>query len=980
MDCDYTRLTPAERQRRLHQRLCLYCALIDSGAEGNFMKESLVQELQLRMEPLPHQLSARALDGSPIGCAPITHQTSPVILQTSFLHKERLSFFVLPVTDYAIVLGLPWLEKHDPIISWSSKEIVCWSPYCLENCVTSCPLALGSTSVESPDNLSSFHVPHEYSDLALVFSKKNATKLPPHRPYGCAIDLIEGATLPKARIYPLTREEEKAMDDYITEALAQGFIRPSKSPVGSGFFFVKKKDGGLRPCIDYRGLNDITVKFAYPLPLIPTALEQFRGASFFTKLDLRSAYNLVRVREGDEWKTSFSTTKGHYEYLVMSYGLANAPSVFQCFMNDVFRDMIGQFVVVFIDDILVYSPDLNTHIRHVRLVLQRLLEYELFVKGEKCEFHLQRVEFLGYVISSSGVVMNDDKVNAVSNWPTPTTVKELQRFLGFANFYRRFIRNFSAIAAPMTALLKNSPKTLTWSNQAQASFDTLKTAFVSAPILVHPDPESPFTVEVDASETGVGAVLSQRRGDPAKLHPIAFYSHKLSSAERNYGIGDRELLAVKLALEEWRHWLEGALHPFVVLTDHKNLEYLRTAKRLNSRQARWSLFFSRFNFSITFRPGSRNTKADALSRMYATEPSPVTSSPERILPDSVAVAVIQWEFDEQICRANTQLLPQEGIPPGKLYVPPEFRERLITWAHSSLSSGHPGENRTLQLIAARYWWDTMRQDIHFFVSSCSTCAKCKTPKTLLAGKLMPLATPERPWSHIAVDYVTDLPPSNGYTTILTIVDRFSRGVKFVPFATIPTAFQTAQAIYEVVFRHFGIPEDILSDRGPQFTSRVWRAFFEHLGVTVSLTSGFHPTSNGMCERVNQEIGKFLRLYCHKNPSDWSQYLVWAEIAQNSLINATTGLTPFQCFPGFQPPLAPWTAVSSEVPAVDDWMRRSEQVWEQTHQHVATLLARYKQQADKHRGNTPVYNPGDRVWLSTRDFRFQAPSRCHRSLE
>uniref|UniRef100_A0A3B4CC50 Gypsy retrotransposon integrase-like protein 1 n=1 Tax=Pygocentrus nattereri TaxID=42514 RepID=A0A3B4CC50_PYGNA len=918
MSCDRTRLTPEERQRRFLNHLCLYCggsghvkascelrpplssasswgqrvgftpranavsvptkgllsralvldmlityqtlslpvpALIDSGAEGNFICADLIQRLGVPTEELRTPLRALALDGKPLGCVPITLQTLPVTLQASALHSEEISFFVLPSTDFPLVLGFPWLERHDPVISWHSRELVSWSPYCFENCLFPGHITLSSTTIESPDSLNPVVIPPEYSDFLEVFSPVKATKLPPHRPYDCAIDLVEGAVLPKSRVYPLTLEEEKAMDVYVTEALAQGYIRPSKSPVGSGFFFIKKKDGGLRPCIDYRGLNDITKKYAYPLPLIPVALEQLRGASYFTKLDLRSAYNLVRIREGDEWKTAFTTTRGHYEYLVMSYGLSNAPSVFQAFMNDVFREFLNKFVIVFIDDILIFSPDFSSHVNHVRQVLLRLQENNLY-----------RVSFLGYVISSSGVLMSDDKVSAVTNWPKPGSVKELQRFLGFANFYRRFIRNFSSTAAPLTALLKGSPKKLSWSDSAQGAFDALKLAFSTAPILKHPDPEKPFVVEVDASNTGVGAVLSQRSGIPLKLHPVAFFSRKLSPAERNYGIGDRELLAVKLALEEWRHWLEGAAHPFTVLTDHKNLEYLKSAKRINSRQARWSLFFSRFDFSISFRPGQRNTKADALSRIFAVEEEEESSDPERILPPTVQIAVIQWEFDEQIQQVNAHRTPPEGTPPGKLFVPPQFRNRLITWAHSSLTSGHPGETRTLQLLSARYWWDSLRSDVHSFVSSCPVCAQCKIPRTLPAGKLVPLPVPERPWSHIAIDFVTDLPPSNGFTSILTVVDGFSRGVKFIPFPSLPSALQTAQALFEHVFR------------------------------------------------------------------------------------------------------------SSGIPAVDDWMRRSEGVWEDTHRRISDILQRYKAQADRHRGDTPVYCPGDRVWLSTRDFRFEGACR------
>ncbi|KAI4899205.1 hypothetical protein NFI96_030736 [Prochilodus magdalenae] len=272
-------------------------------------------------------------------------------------------------------------------------------------------------------------------------------------------------------------------------------------------------------------------------------------------------------------------------------------------------------------------------------------------------------------------------------------------------------------------------------------------------------------------------------------------------------------------------------------------------------------------------------------------------------------------------------------PPDLLFVPVAFRDRLITWAPTSLTSGLPGETRTYRLLSGKCWWDSMTADIHCFVSSCTVCSVCKTPRSLPAGKLMPLSVPSRPWSHIAVDFVTDLPNSQGHTTILTVVDCFSRGERFIPFTSLPTAFQTAKAVFHHVFRLFGIPEAIVSDQGTQFTSQVWSAFMERLGISVCLTSGYHPQSNGQCERVNQELSKFLRVYCHDNQTDWLTYLPWAEIAQNSRISSTTAMTPFQCILGYQHPLMPWTASQSSVPSVEHWMRRSEEVWEQT--RVAT---------------------------------------------
>ncbi|KAK3574255.1 hypothetical protein QTP86_004408 [Hemibagrus guttatus] len=311
---------------------------------------------------------------------------------------------------------------------------------------------------------------------------------------------------------------------------------------------------------------------------------------------------------------AFHTTHGHYEYCVMPFGLTNTPAVFQALINGVFRDLLGRGVIAYIDDILVYSTSMEDHVHQVREVLARLQQFHLFVKLEKCEFSRTTVTFLGYVISPQGVEMDTNKVRAVSEWPAPATIKELQRFLGFANFYRRFIQSYSSVAAPLTSLLRGKPKKLSWTDQARAAFQRLKDCFTMAPILCHPDPDRPFMVEVDASSSGLGAVLSQRHGDPGKVHPCAFYSRKLTTTEVNYVVGNRELLAIKAALEEWRHWLEGARHPFQVLTDHRNLEYLHGAKRLNPRQARWALFFTRFQFTVSYRPGSKNGKVDALSR------------------------------------------------------------------------------------------------------------------------------------------------------------------------------------------------------------------------------------------------------------------------------------------------------------------------------------------------------------------------------
>ncbi|CAJ0967229.1 unnamed protein product [Ranitomeya imitator] len=429
-----------------------------------------------------------------------------------------------------------------------------------------------------------------------VFEDPKSGALPPHRDCDCAINLIPGSKFPKGRLFNLSVPEHAAMRRYVKESLEKGHIRPSSSPLGAGFFFVAKKDGSLRPCIDYRLLNKITVKFQYPLPLLSDLFARIKGASWFTKIDLRGAYNLVRIKQGDEWKTAFNTPEGHFEYLVMPFGLSNTPSVFQSFMHDIFREYLDRFMIVYLDDILVFSDDWESHVKQ----------------------------------------MDPVKVQAIYDWTQPTSVKSLQKFLGFANFYRRFIANFSSIAKPLTDLTKKGADVVNWSSAAVEAFQELKRRFASAPVLCQRDVSLHFQVEVDASEIGAGAVLSQRSSDGSVMKPCAFFSRKFSPAERNYDVGNRELLAMKWAFEEWRHWLEGAKHRVVVLTDHKNLTYLESAKRLNPRQARWSLFFSRFDFLVSYLPGSKNVKADALSRSFVPD-SPGVPEPAGILKEGHVV-------------------------------------------------------------------------------------------------------------------------------------------------------------------------------------------------------------------------------------------------------------------------------------------------------------------------------------------------------
>ncbi|GJT65769.1 putative reverse transcriptase domain-containing protein [Tanacetum coccineum] len=622
---------------------------------------------------------------------------------------------------------------------------------------------------------------HEYRDCPLRFDDKirSANLLPlemsdfniifgllPEREVEFTIELIPGAQPISKAPYIMAPVELKELKDQLQELLERGFIRPSVSPWGAPVLFVKKKDGSMRLCIDYRELNRITVRNKYPLPRIDDLFDQLQGAKFFLKIDLRSGYHQLCVKEQDVSKTAFRTRYGHYEFLVMPLGLTNAPAVFMDLMNRVFHEYLDKFVIVFIDDILVYSKTREDHEEHLHIVLEILRQKKLYAKFSKCDFWLGQVAFLGHIVSADGISMDPAKVEAITKWPRSTTVTEVRSFLGLAGYYRIFVEGFSLLALPLTKLMRRGEK-FVWNEERENSFEELKRRLVSSPILTLPSGTSGYQIYSDASKKGIGCVLMQH----GKV--IAYASRQLKPYEKNYPTHDLELAAVVFALKIWRHYLYGKTYD--IFTDHKSLKYTFTQKELNMRQRRWLELFKDYDANIQYHPGKANVVADALSRKNSGTMACLKIQPE-IIKDLELMEVELVVHGSEGYIASLKIEPNlilrikeaqkedgelwsvvQNMKTGKqeefrvdehgviwydnrLCVPDDssLREAILTKAHRSPFSIHPDSTKMYRDLKQNFWWNGMKQEVARFVVKCLTCQQVKIEHQRASGLLQPL--------------------------------------------------------------------------------------------------------------------------------------------------------------------------------------------------------------------------------------------------
>jgi transposase InsO family protein len=791
-------------------------------------------------------------------------------------------------------------------------------------------------------------------------------------------------------------DETKSLKATLEDLLERKLIRESKAPGASPVFFVRKEGQNKTLVQDYRNLNAITIKNAYPLPLIPDLIDKLHGARYFTKFDVHWGYNNIRIQKGDEWKAAFKTPFGLFKPLVMFFGLCNSPATFQSFMNMVFKELIDSgHVIVYMDDILIFTDTLEELRLLTHQVLQVIEKYDLFLKPEKCFFAQTTIEYLGLVITDSRVSMDPAKVTGITLWPQPRTLKQLQAFLGFCNFYCRFILSYSQVARPLFNLTKKDVPFL-WTPEADAAFQSLKAAFISAPVLALPDHSKPFWLIVDASNYAIRAILEQP-DELNRWHPLTYLSKSLDPTQRNWVIHDKELWSIIWPLVELRHYFEGAAHPIEIWTDHNNLTYFMTKQKLTRRQAHWALMLSHYDLQIIHKPGAYN-RADPLSRrtdhkegiehdngdrvlldtkilaINALRPGNITSIPTDIKTQirecqnhdpevSTALATILANGPKSITKGLEDWNLEDGLilRQGRIYVPqsPELQKHITQTYHESPATGHPGHWKTYELLTREYWWPGMSTFVKDFVDGCAQCQTTKTlPKTTVP--LQPNNIPANVWQIVTMDFIMDLPQSKGYDSLLVTVDRFSKAVILSPCNKTVTTLETTELFLNNVWRRVGLPRQIISDQGPQFAAKITQELWKKLDIKSSLSTAFHPQTDGETERVNQEIEQYLQIFCNYQQDNWADLLPFAEFAHNIRSHSATKRSPFEVWYGYQPEFIPPLHFATTLPALEERLQTLEQLRQEVAASLkvaADIMRQSRPDAPTHR-----FKEGDLVFL------------------
>ena len=769
---------------------------------------------------------------------------------------------ILELGAYDAILGINWLKQFGKMtIDWQEKyisfqymgkeitlqgvvapqkeELSILTAEQLQKWLTGnevWAMAVIDPSTPSADQHTTYIAP----DLQSVLDQfqdvfEDQKDLPPQRALDHAVTLENGAQPVNTRPYRYSPLQKDEIERQVQEMLSAGVIIESMSPFASPVLLVKKKDGSWRFCIDYRRLNSLTIKNKFPLPIVDELLDELAGTKFFSKLDLRAGYHQIRMRPEDEAKTAFKTHHGHFQFRVMPFGLTNAPATFQCIMNAVFAPFLRKFVIVFLDDILVYSKSWEDHLQHLTLVLEKLREAKFYAKLSKCSFGQTSIQYLGHIISDHGVATDPEKTAVMAKWPLPTNVTELRSVLGFTGYYRKFVHNYGLITKPLTQLL--TKKGFAWTPEATAAFTTLKSAMMSTPVLALPDFSVPFTVETDACDTGVGAVLMQRG------HPIAYMSKALGILNRKLSIYEKEFLALIMAIDKWRQYLQRG--KFTILTDHKSLCNL-TDQQLNSElQKKAMVKLADLQFEIKYRKGADNCAADSLSRVgHLLEMQAITTCQpiwlQEVLnsyaTDATASALLQ-ELAIHSPNEKGYALEKGLITyKGRLWIGSNLalQTKLIASLHDSAIGGHSGIQATYQRLKQLYYWPGLKTAVENYVHQCVICQQAKHTHHKPAGLLQPLPPPKGAWQEITMDFIEGLPLSENANSILVVVDRLTKYAHLLALKHPYSAASVSKIFVDNIVKLHGVPLAIISDRDKFLLAISGRICLLHWGLNCTI--------------------------------------------------------------------------------------------------------------------------------------------------
>ena len=951
--------------------------LIDSGASTNFINNNLLKSLPPELLPQPNsphikiQLANKSLiNGVLVPSLPLRVKD----------FSKHIDFIAAPI-GYDIILGKTWLSSENPDIDWSTnslsfrcgtKEIWhCRSAQ--QHYVNSITLSLtAATKLIKQPNVKAWICHLKDEDLQEAVDKlidtkfKNITdqneadkeilsKLPigvqklvdkfpkpfmeytgigPVRPNDHCIEVDPHETPPFRPIYPMSEDELQTLKKELTALLNSGRIRPSVSPFGAPVFFVYTEDK-MRLVVDFRALNRITRRNSAALPNIQEILDQLSGAKYFTKLDLASGFHQIRVKEEDVPKTAFRTKYGHFEWVVMPFGLCNAPSTFQSTMNDIFRDYIDVFLTVYIDDILIFSHTYDEHLIHIEKVLQRLDDHNLHVRLHKCAFLLTELSYLGFSISHNNIKVLESRISTLKSFPLPPTVTLLRSFIGLANTVHRFVPNHAALLGPLSDLLKGAPgkkgsqAAVQWTPELEKKFYVVRDAIASPETLGVFKPGQVVHLFTDWSENAIGSFIGQV--DNGVIRPISYYSRKCNKSERVYHPYHGEILALVESLRVHRHYLYG--QKIKAYVDHQSLRHILNQPRLKPLHQRWLTDLLAYDFEVEWIPGEWNFISDILSRSSLTKDIQTQYDVDdlELLPVennviTSAVSDLQGRVrtatadDEELISIISYLTVEDKsilsqLPIGvqiskysysdgllyfenRLVIPHKMRREVFDSCHTSHI--HNSWFKVYERVTRNFHWYNIEGDIKKWCKSCDSCQRNNISHKLKFGLLNPLPIPEKKGDILSVDFMVGLPSSNGFDAITVWVDSLTKRTFIYASKTTDDTYIMAERFVRNVWRLGILPRHIISDRDPKFVSDLWTQICNVLNINRILSSSNHPQTDGQTENKNSWIISVLRHYVNFRQSDWFNFLHLVEYGINDSVNVSTGYTPFYLETGQHP--------------------------------------------------------------------------------